>query len=227
MSIALTKAINTDKVNTGVARQVGSIRSQEPAVMMCPVWGGVDNFGRVVSSTTFAGSTEGCSLPSDRIDVENVQRPQYSSFITLNAAGIRSNGYGEQESAQRAVQRKMQALHQGQDDLYGSAGLGLTGQIREGTYGTYSDALSAPVDTAQRQAHMARVGYKNNTMYALGGMGWNDQPRMASSYPNGYIGVEGYEQKSRYVRALAEQSCYERFKVHKNNGEYVQCLANL
>lgn len=221
MSIALTSSINTDKVNTGVASQVGSIRTQEPVVMMCPTWGGVDNFGRSVSSTTFAGTTAGCNLPSDRINVENVQRPQYSSFVTLNAAGIRSNGYGQPVSSQRALQRKMSALHQGQDSIYGSAGVGLAGKIRQGSYGSYSDVVSAPVNTAQRQAQMGRVGYHNNAMYALGGMGWDEHPVMA----------EGYDaSKPQYMlspREVAEKSCFNRFKEHGNRQEYERCLSGI
>jgi hypothetical protein len=55
---------------------------------MCPVWGGTDLAGRPVCDDTFYTKRDGCSSALDRIKVENFQRPSYSNFVTISAAGI-------------------------------------------------------------------------------------------------------------------------------------------
>jgi hypothetical protein len=63
--------------------------------MMCPVWNTRDLTGRSVCENSFYTKRAGCNSSLDRIDVENGLRPQYIEYVTLDAAGIDANMYGE------------------------------------------------------------------------------------------------------------------------------------
>lgn len=196
MSSPLTASINTDKVNTGLATNIASIRIQAPRAMMCPAWTGHDNFGRPVSSSTFTSSMEGCSLPSDRINTENLQRPQYANFVTLNAAGIA--GGPEIPPSQRAIQIKQNVLESGFQSLYGSAGLNLGSKVREVSRNQmFMDEMAAPLNESERLSQMARVGAVSNVMYSLGGETGMGPTRRQSAYARAFkdldsSSIEGY-----------------------------------
>lgn len=238
MSIpTLRNAINSDKVNTGLAPNLFSIRHQEPVAMTCPTFGGLDMFGRPVSSCTFDTSTEGCSLPADRIANENLQRPKYMPYVTLNARGIESNGYGDLSEA-RGTQRKLEALHYGAREIFGSAGLGLGGKIRQNAFGeSYADQVTAPSNAVRRLSHTARTAYASNkSAYALGGSGWTANDAEATEYAAEYAKADaGVEEYGRYLsqRALGCQDpsrkqqcikCFEEFKQHGDLVKYKECL---
>ena len=59
---------------------------------VCPVWSGVDNLGRNVCASSFVTVKGGCNSASDRITVENSQRPRYAELIGLSVAGISEPG---------------------------------------------------------------------------------------------------------------------------------------
>ena len=60
-------------------------------MLTCPVWNQMDSAGRRVCSDSFAASTQGCNLPSTRIEVENSQRPAYMNFVSLDAQYVQGN----------------------------------------------------------------------------------------------------------------------------------------
>lgn len=95
MSVSLTSAVRTCQVNTGWATREESDRFLNPNNMLCPLWNGLDNTGRRVCPDSFVTKSRGCNSATDRVVVENnVSRPQYMEFITLNSAGVAGNIYG-------------------------------------------------------------------------------------------------------------------------------------
>lgn len=97
-SISLEASLRTCKVDTGWANKVESDRFLNPNQMVCPIWLGRDSAGRQVCPDSFVSKTAGCNSPEDRVVVENnVSRPQYMEYITLNANGIRGNIYDVRE----------------------------------------------------------------------------------------------------------------------------------
>ena len=95
-NISLEAAVRTCKVNTGWAPRIQSDRFENSNLMMCPVWNQRDLTGRMVCEDSFWTKREGCNSATDRISVENDQRPQYMEYITLDSAGFRGDMYGDQ-----------------------------------------------------------------------------------------------------------------------------------
>lgn len=94
-AISLESAIRTCKVETGWANKVESDRFLNPNNMVCHIWNGMDTSGRQVCPDSFYTKRAGCNSAEDRVMVENnVSRPQYMEYITLNANGIDGNIYG-------------------------------------------------------------------------------------------------------------------------------------
>ena len=91
--ISLEGAVRTCKVNTAWANRIQSDRFENPRLMVCPTWSGVDNAGRPVSADSYMTKTAGCNSALDRVDVENYQRPQYIENMGLDAAGINGEMY--------------------------------------------------------------------------------------------------------------------------------------
>ena len=91
-SVSLESGIRTCKVVTSWANKVQSDRFQNPNLMVCPVWNGVDAAGRRACPDSFMTKRAGCNSAEDRVVVENnVSRPQYMEYVNLNAAGIASS----------------------------------------------------------------------------------------------------------------------------------------
>jgi hypothetical protein len=86
MSISLESSIRNCKINTGWANRAESARFLDPAMMMCPLWNGLDTAGRPVCRDSFVTLRAGCNSATARTDVENALRPQYFSYIGLNAS---------------------------------------------------------------------------------------------------------------------------------------------
>ncbi|MBL4898459.1 MAG: hypothetical protein JKX76_02300 [Colwellia sp.] len=91
MTISLEASIRTCSIDDGWAAKIQSDRFQNPNLMMCPMWNGVDTAGRQVHPDSFVTKRAGCNSALDRVVVENDLRPQYAEYITLNAAGIQGN----------------------------------------------------------------------------------------------------------------------------------------
>ena len=125
-SVSLESGIRTCKVVTGWADKVQSDRFQNPNLMVCPVWNGVDSAGRRACPDSFYTKRAGCNSAEDRVVVENnVSRPQYMEYVNLNAAGIAAPIYGGTAPYQQEVARTkdlMSALHT-------DGNMGVTGQF--------------------------------------------------------------------------------------------------
>lgn len=92
MALAISNNVLTTKVNVAAKEQLFSDRRQNPEEMTCPLWNGFDLSGRPVCNNSFLTKMEGCNTAEDRIFVENNLRPQYTNFITTNAAAIGGDG---------------------------------------------------------------------------------------------------------------------------------------
>ncbi len=93
-STSLESAIRTCKVNTGYANKIESDRFLNPKNAVCPLWNGLDTAGREACVDSFYTKRGGCNSAEDRVIVENnVGRPQYMEYVTLNAGGIEGNIY--------------------------------------------------------------------------------------------------------------------------------------
>ena len=86
--ISLQGSLQTCKVNTGYANKIQSDRFENPDNLLCPIWNGKDNFGRVVCYDSYVTKSAGCSSALDRVVVENVLRPQYIEYVALDASGF-------------------------------------------------------------------------------------------------------------------------------------------
>jgi len=88
-SLSLNAALRVCKVDVGYADKVNSDRFLNPNNMLCPLWNGLDVAGRPVCPDSFNTKSAGCNSALDRVMVENdVFRPKYTEYITLNASGI-------------------------------------------------------------------------------------------------------------------------------------------
>lgn len=119
--LSLEKSIRTCKVNVGWSNRIQSDRFLNSANLLCPTWvAGVDgkqNYGydlagRQVCQDSFYTKSPGCNPSTDRIVVENDLRPDYVSYIALNAAGIKGAVYGNQ-----SIQNNANAYAQSLNDL--------------------------------------------------------------------------------------------------------------
>ena len=105
-SVSLESSVRTCKVDTGWASRVQSDRFQNPSLMVCPTWNGMDTAGRLVCPDSFFTKRAGCNSAQDRVVVENnVSRPQYMEYVNLNANGIAADIYGNTFSYQQEVAR--------------------------------------------------------------------------------------------------------------------------
>lgn len=85
MSIVnLESALRTCKTNTAHAERVLSDRFLNPKNMVCPAWNGLDAAGRISCVDGFKTKSAGCNSAEDRVGVENIQRPQYMTYISDN-----------------------------------------------------------------------------------------------------------------------------------------------
>lgn len=88
MNISLEGSIRSCKVDSGWADKLYSDRFMNPSNMLCPPWNGVDTSGRPVCWDSYNTKTPGCNSALDRVFVENLLRPQYMEYVTLDAEGI-------------------------------------------------------------------------------------------------------------------------------------------
>ena len=127
MSVSLQGSLRTCKVDVGWANKLESDRFENPAVMVCPTWNGVDAAGRVVCPDSFYTKRAGCNSANDRVIVENnVSRPQYIEYVNLDASGIRGNFYGNPLQSETATDAKLNSLY----NVTGSAGYQLRADRR-------------------------------------------------------------------------------------------------
>jgi hypothetical protein len=94
MSISLNSSVRTCNVNVGEAQRIESDRFLNPNNMVCIPWNGYNSKGQKICPDSWNTKSAGCNSAMDRVSVENsVSRPQYISYINLNAAGIDGDIY--------------------------------------------------------------------------------------------------------------------------------------
>lgn len=94
--ISIYNSIRSSKVTTGNAWQYQGMRTFDDSAQVCPVRANVSDFGVVgVARDTLNSYAPGCFSALNRMTVENVQRPRYSTY--LNASAINSPGIGDDD----------------------------------------------------------------------------------------------------------------------------------
>ena len=156
-SISLESAIRTCKVNTAYAQKIESDRFLNSSNLLCPVWNGLNSKGQSVCPDSFMTKSAGCNSAEDRVVVENnVARPQYMEYITLNVQGIDGNIYsgGNADSQLRAKDVESFNNHTGNfGEQFGS-------QVRTGCgINAYQQAM-AQQNTAQRGSQALQEGFR-------------------------------------------------------------------
>lgn len=82
------------RVNVGYADKFFSTERQDHNYMQCVQRDAYDMTGRQSCADSLNTKREGCNTATDRITVENAQRPYYSSYIGLNVyTGVKSDLY--------------------------------------------------------------------------------------------------------------------------------------
>jgi hypothetical protein len=189
-SVSLESGIRTCKVVTGWASRVQSDRFQNPNLMVCPIWNGVDTAGRRVCPDSFVTKRAGCNSATDRVVVENnVSRPQYMEYVNLNAAGIAAPIYGKTLPYQQEVARTRDARNVLPSDKslgitgqFGNGG-GFTGETLKGCNGMGSSAGHSSYNKTYPMEHQK---IKNFPMEQYQMAQQHQHNRQAASMQNGY-----------------------------------------
>ena len=91
---SIYNSIRNSKVNTGNVWQYQGMRTFDDSAQVCPARSNVSDSGVVgVARDTIQSYAPGCFSALDRMTVENIQRPHYSSY--LNASAINDPGVGD------------------------------------------------------------------------------------------------------------------------------------
>jgi hypothetical protein len=147
--VNLESAIRTCKVDTAYSSRVQSDRFLNPKNLVCPVWNGLDAAGRLACPNSFWTKREGCNSAEDRVGVENVQRPQYMQYISLQTS---AGSYNHNSKVPEGVKEGFEVMgltatpNKQFSDVTGSAGYDLAGIVypRTCSYNPY-DNYSASV----------------------------------------------------------------------------------
>tara|TARA_Y100000389_G_scaffold150211_1_gene149740 strand:- start:7566 stop:8255 length:690 start_codon:yes stop_codon:yes gene_type:complete len=182
-SVSLESGIRTCKVVTGWANKVQSDRFQNPNLMVCPVWNGLDAAGRQACPDSFMTKRAGCNSAQDRVVVENnVSRPQYMEYVNLDASGIAADIYAGSAPHQASLARTNDLKgmlpsdkHPGVTATWGNGG-GYGAQTLRGCSGMGSHGQSV-YDKTHPVAHTAEN-------YAMAQQ--HQQQRHIASMQNGY-----------------------------------------
>ena len=182
-SVSLESSVRTCKVDTGWANKVQSDRFQNPSMMVCPTWNGMDSAGRFVCPDSFYTKRAGCNSAEDRVMVENnVSRPQYMEYVNLNANGIAADIYGNTLSYQQEVARTQdqhnQLTHTGQ---FGNGG-GFGGEVLRGCCGAGSNCKTPYEKANPTHAHMAQKAHEARQAQALENYYYSAQNRAAAGF---------------------------------------------
>lgn len=150
-TISLEGSVRTCKVNTAWANRIQSDRFENPSLMVCPTWSGMDNAGRPVSADSYVTKSAGCNSAMDRVDVENYQRPQYFEYFGLDAAGINGNIYDNNNMLQNQANQGATFVENFVPKVTGHWG-------QSPTYGTNVTSCGHyPYETAQSQINAAHT----------------------------------------------------------------------
>ena len=150
MSFSLSSAVNVCKVNTGYGNKIQSDRYENPNNLLCPLWNGLDQYGRVVCVDSYNTKYAGCSSALDRVAVENYQRPQYSEFIPLDTMGyLNPSALGSPVDPNTSYQKQTELLREkAVKEMY----------EKGGSVGIQYGKVAAPYTTGQQAANGCPTG---------------------------------------------------------------------
>jgi len=161
-NVSLTAALRVCRVDAGEANRIESDRFLNPDNMLCPIWDGTNLKGQQVCPDSFWTKSAGCNSAEDRILVENSQRPKYFDFITLNAAGLQGNIYGNVDQHVQAVGR--QKMLDKINDVTGNFGIdmGAKRQYTGCSLNAYSNAMQQVAQSQRAAGATANYARANN-----------------------------------------------------------------
>ena len=165
--ISLESSIRGCNVNAGAANKLASDRILNPYNMVCPIWNGYDSTGRPVCADSFMTKSAGCNSAEDRVEVENMHRPQYIEYVNLTSGGINANLYTNPDQLQYASD--MYALN----NVTGNFGMQFRSAVKPNiSCGLYSyDQYSQQQAIQDRYNQMEAIGYNTNYYKNLAGCG--------------------------------------------------------
>ena len=144
--ISLTSAVQTCSVNVGYANKIQSDRFENYNSLLCPVWNGLDQYGRAVCVDSYVTKTAGCESAEDRVVVENYLRPQYTEFIPLDAMGyLNPSALGSPVSSKENFQKRNELLREqnGQKTAMQNASVG-TQYTKTNSQSGYGNFMASP-----------------------------------------------------------------------------------
>lgn len=165
MSISLENSIRTCKVDTGWASRIQSDRFLNSENVLCIPWSGFDNLGRKVCPDSYMTKRPGCNSPADRVVVENDLRPNYISYVTLNAQGIDGTNLYEAQSWDRT--KSIRSLNQ----VTGNFGLDFGSNIAPGCRLYPSQDAQGCDSCGNRYRQVLQHGYASNAFKKAGSCG--------------------------------------------------------
>jgi len=167
-AMSLSKSIQTCKIDTGEANRLLSDRFLNPNNMMCPAWDGTNLKGQAVCADSFWTKRAGCNSAVDRLVVENDLRPDYISYVTLSAAGIAGNIYGN--PSQHANELGREKMLASRNQITGNFGLqfGADRRFTGCTVDAYNTAMAQEAQ-AVRGANYMQNGYNAAAYKAYAG----------------------------------------------------------
>ena len=105
--MSIYNTIRSSKVSTGSAPNFASMRTFDPDAQICVNRANVSDYGIVgVSRDTINTQAPGCSNALNRMVVENISRPRYSTYINSVAMGDPSVGDNDLPQSVRQYQSK-------------------------------------------------------------------------------------------------------------------------
>lgn len=173
---AIRNAMTIGKVDVGSADRIFTDRRQNPFEMTCPLWAGQDIAGRAVCADSFVSKMEGCHSSEDRIFVENGLRPQYTNYVTLDAAGVSGDGLYRKnliaEAADASTAYKAKLLSSA--PRFGT----VNGEKLTGLAGSRGDAIAANA----RAQDVSAATAQNSRVRQATAIGAQSQKRVDAQY---------------------------------------------
>jgi hypothetical protein len=136
--------------------------------MVCIPWNGLNNKGQEVSPDSFYTKTPGCDSAEDRVMVENAQRPNYMSYVTLGAQGIQGDIYGNMDAKVNSIARAQ--FDQSRNQITGNFGsqFGSNVAYKGCTVDAYERGMQQ-MDTQMRNQVFMQQGAKASALRAQAG----------------------------------------------------------
>lgn len=174
MSLSLIKSVRNCTVSTGEANKIQSDRFFNPNIAVCPTWNNLDNAGREVNVDSFYTKSAGCNSAEDRVMVENdVSRPYYFDLISLNAAGLRGEIFGNPMDKSAVLDTNFASDYlQSRDEITGKFGeQQWSKQIKPGCTNNAYERRMAELANNNRTAAYVQQSAKSYKFHNMAGTG--------------------------------------------------------